>query len=278
MALLQVNFVSEALMRSVTMQVILPVDKISMPGDKQPTYKPFKTLYLLHGIFGNYTDWVSGTNIQRWAQDRNLAVVMPSGENSFYLDHSSGVDNYGQFIGEELVQVTRRMFHLSARREDTFIGGLSMGGYGAMRNGLKYHENFSRIVALSSALTFKNLVSQEFDESFILSSRKYAENCFGDLSKIEGSDKDLWALITNLKANNIDIPKLYMACGTEDHLLSTNLDFIDFLKTINVEVEFETAEGGHDWEFWHRFIKKALDWLPLDASTKYLNSGHVTKE
>lgn len=278
MALLQVNMISEALMRTVTLQVILPVDRIPMPGEKKPAFKPLKTLYLLHGIFGNYTDWVSGTNIQRWAEERNLAVVMPSGDNSFYLDHSSGVDNYGRFIGEELIEVSRRMFHLSERREDTFIGGLSMGGYGALRNGLKYHDHFSRIVAFSSALTFRNLTNQPYDESFILTSRKYAESCFGNLNEVEGSDKDLWALIHALKKENAEIPKIYMACGTGDRLLTANREFAEFLETQGAEFTFETGEGAHDWDFWHRYVKRALDWLPLEEANGFLNSGNVSKE
>lgn len=275
MALLQVNFISESLMRSVTMQVILPVDKIPMPGEKKPEEKPLKTLYLLHGIFGNYTDWVSGTNIQRWAEERNLAVVMPSGDNSFYLDHSSGFDNYGHFVGQELVEVTRRMFPLSRRREDTFIGGLSMGGYGAIRNGLTYHENFCRIAAFSAALTFRNLAGGAFDENYILTSKRYAESCFGNLDTVEGSDRDVWALIRELKDKKAEIPAMYLACGLDDRLLGVNQEYAAYLQAQQVNVTFETGNGGHEWDFWHRYVKRALEWLPLDQTEAFLNSGNV---
>lgn len=85
MALLQVNFMSQALMRTVPVNVILPVDKFIQPGTAPQPPASFKTLYLLHGVFGNYTDWISGTCIQRWAEEKNLAVVMPSGDNMFYM-------------------------------------------------------------------------------------------------------------------------------------------------------------------------------------------------
>ena len=111
MALIQINYVSAALQRTVPLQVILPVDKLT-PDGKLPAPKKFKTLYLLHGYLGNYTDWVSGTRIQRWAEERDLAVVMPSGDNAFYVDNPTTGNNYGKFIGEELVEVTRRMFPL----------------------------------------------------------------------------------------------------------------------------------------------------------------------
>ena len=152
MALIQVNFVSKSLMRTVPIQVILPVDKFSLSDKPLREEKPFKTLYLLHGIFGNYTDWVTNTRIQKWAEKKNLAVVMPSGDNAFYVDDPAGGNLYGQFIGQELVDITRRMFPLSRKREDTFIGGLSMGGFGAMRNGLKYHETFGCVISFSGVL------------------------------------------------------------------------------------------------------------------------------
>lgn len=82
----------------------------------------------------------------------NLAVVMPAGENAFYVDQPSIGAMHGQFIGEELVEITRKMFPLSRKREDTFIGGLSMGGFGALRNGLKYHDTFGAVICLSGAL------------------------------------------------------------------------------------------------------------------------------
>ena len=138
----QSRFHFGSLKRTITINAILPTDKFVRPGTPKPEKKPFKTLYLLHGIFGNYTDWVAGTRIQRWAQDNDLAVIMPSGENGFYVDHPGRGDQlYGEFIGQELVQFTRDLFHLSDKREDTYIAGLSMGGYGALRNGLKYAEN-----------------------------------------------------------------------------------------------------------------------------------------
>lgn len=116
MALLHVNFISKTLMRTVPIQVILPVDKLVFPGISAREDKPYKTLYLLHGLFGNYTDWVSGTRIQKWAEEKDLVVVMASGDNSFYLDQPASGNNYGEFIGQELVEITRKMFPLSHKR------------------------------------------------------------------------------------------------------------------------------------------------------------------
>ena len=151
MAFLTVNFMSRSLLRTVPVNVILPADKLVFPGMPEPEDKPFRMLILLHGILGNYTDWVNGTRIQRWAEARNLCVVMPSGDNAFYVDIPESNNYYGKFIGEELPTMMRKMFHISGRREDCYIAGLSMGGFGAMRNGLRYNETFGAIASLSGA-------------------------------------------------------------------------------------------------------------------------------
>lgn len=275
MAMIQANFISKSLFRTVTINVILPVDKIVLPGSGEREDKPYKTLYLLHGIFGNYTDWVSGTNIQRWAEEKDLVVVMPSGDNSFYIDNKEAQNNYGEFIGKELVEITRKMFPLSRKKEDTYIAGLSMGGYGALRNGLKYHETFGYIAALSAALIVEDLDKRTNDSEFFLERRSFAESYFGDLTKVVNSDKNPKWLAKKLVDENSDIPKIYMACGDKDFLLQSNRDFRDYMKSLDVNITFEEGSGGHEWDFWNRHINKVLDWLPLENKEAGMNSGNV---
>jgi len=272
LAILQVVFMSKSLMRNVPMQVILPVDKIPSPGQSAVERGPFKTLYLLHGIFGSCMSWLAESRIKRWAEEKNIAVVMPSGDNGFYVDQARSYNLHGEFVGKELVEMTRKMFPLSHKREDTFIAGLSMGGFGALRNGLKYHETFSQIAALSSALVLERAVELTYDEPHITKNRGYLESCFGDIDDALASDKNPKVLIRMLKekkARNPDtrIPKIYMACGTEDPLVENNRDFRDFLKGNGIECAYTEGPGAHDWEFWDTYIKKALDWLPLNDAT-----------
>ena len=182
MALIQVNYLSNALARTVPVNVILPADKVDSKTHRYARReKPFKTLYLLHGMFGNYTDWCANTRVQRWAEERNLAVVMPSGDNMYYVNSLLPFNDYGAFVGEELPQVMRAMFPLSGAREDTFIAGLSMGGFGALRNGFKYADTFSRIGALSSAITV-------LDPTFHPIAGDKA--VFGDLAEAAKTDKN----------------------------------------------------------------------------------------
>ena len=266
MAQIQVNFVSRALLRTVSVNVILPTDKILMNPDKK--LKPFKTLYLLNGIFGNYTDWVTNTRIQQWAEDHDLAVVMPSGDNSFYIDMDLPNNNYGVFIGEELVKVTREMFHLSTRREDTFIGGLSMGGFGALRNGLKYHDTFGYIVSLSAAL---NIFEKDADDPTRCLINEDAP--FGDLEKARNSDKNPRYLTEHFEGVK---PKIFMAVGLQDQgCLEPNRKFKPCLEENGFDVTYKEADGIHNWVFWDTYIKEALDWLPLEDKDEAINSGNV---
>ncbi len=275
MAFIQMSILSKSLMRTVPVNVILPADKMVFPGMPEPPEKPFKTLYLLHGVFGSYIDWVNGTRIQRYAEEHDLAVVMPSGDNAFYVDQPGANNYYGEFVGKELVELTRKMFPLSRKREDTFIGGLSMGGYGAMRNGLKYWENFGCIVALSGALLVEDVAKRTNDDPFFLNRRDYAEACFGDLSKILDSDKNPKYLVRQLKKEGQPIPRIYMACGDADSLLPANQDMAAFLKEQGADVTFEVGPGAHEWDFWDTYIRKAIEWLPTDKASQGMNSGNV---
>ena len=275
MAFIQMNLMSKTLMRTVPVNVILPVDKMVFPGMPVREDKPYKTLYLLHGVLGNYTDWVCGTRIQRFAEENDLVVIMPSGDNAFYVDQPAGNNFYGEFIGRELVEVTRKMFPLSHKREDTFIGGLSMGGFGALRNGLKYSDTFGYIVSLSGAFHLEEMVSRTKDGFFFIESKSYAEACFGDLTKVLDSDKNPRWLVKQLNKEGKPLPKIYMACGDQDSLLPVNEDMAKFLKEQGAEVTFEIGPGNHEWDFWDTYIKKAIAWLPTETSDLGMNSGNV---
>ena len=273
MALLQVNFFSDALKRTVPMQVILPADKIGPKGPVPVPENGYKTLYLLHGLFGNYTDWVCNTRIQQWAEAQDLVVVMPSGDNSFYVDWKMPNSNYGKFIGEELVAVTRKMFPLSKRREDTFIGGLSMGGFGAVRNGLAYGETFGCIAALSAAVHIFEMPLDTPGRTLI-----GEDWVLGDLKTASTTNNNPRVALAQLKEKGIPAPKVYMACGLQDRLLYANQTLRDHFLAEGVDVTYEETDGNHDWVFWDTQIRKVLEWLPLNDAKAGLSSGNISVE
>ncbi len=284
MALISVDYFSSALMRTTTLEVILPFDD---QGDAYATDSamrreggtlekdlktwearpyparkaPFKTLFLLHGISGNHADWISETRIRHWAESRGVAVVMPSGYNAFYLDQPEVHNYYGRFVGQELVEVARAMFPLSRRREDTYIGGISMGAYGALRNGLKYCETFGAIVGLSSAMIIDSFDKVISSDGLFFLSRPFLEHTFGDLNHVRDSDKDPARLAADLVYCDRPRPRIFMSCGSEDPLAEPNRVLAQRMRDTGLDVTYHEMRGGHDWDFWNAALPEALDWL-----------------
>lgn len=225
MSFIQVNFVSKSLLRPVTFNAILPVDKLALPGQEISVKYPLKTLYLLHGVCGNHMDYISGTRIQRWAEEKNLAVIMPAGENQFYIDKEDTEEYYGSFVGEELVEFTRRLFPLSHEKEDTFIAGLSMGGYGALLNGLKHSDTFGYIGAFSAALFLEDIINETDIIKGLNWKISFYERMLGKKDTLLGGELDYRFLIEKLLGQNKEIPKIYMAVGKDDFLYKRNQQY-----------------------------------------------------
>lgn len=251
MVLFRGDIKCKSLQRRTSISVILPADNLHFLNDTEEIVeKPYKTLYLLHGLYGSDDIFLANTSIQKFAEDNGIAIVIPCGENSFYLDDDASHRLFGQYVGQELLDITRNIFPLSDKREDTFIAGFSMGGYGAIRNGLKYSQNFSKIGMISAALITDDIVSYG-NNSNVLYSKKFYESIFGNLDEVIGSDKDPKYLIDSCD----NIPEIYMACGLDDFLFKKNADFYQFLKSRDIAATFVGAEGEHTWEFCDEFIK-----------------------
>lgn len=274
MSICQINFFSESLMRTVNFNAIIPIDKRSVDGERlRDKNKPLKTLYLLHGIYGNESDWIANSRIKRLAQKLNLAVIMPAGENKFYSDQRAH-DLFGQYIGSELPEFTRTMFNLSTEREDTYVAGLSMGGAGAIYAGLRYPQTFSHVGALSSGLVIDSYPAD--NGSYRLpEQRAYFEDVFGPEAAVAGSDRDYRALARALAESGQPRPEIYMCCGTEDGLLEVNRDYHRFLRELDWPVVYEEGPGAHNWDFWDLYIERFLETLPLEAPSDGLDSGHI---
>ena len=251
MVLFRGDIKCKSLQRRTTISVILPADNIHFLQDAEEIVpQPYKTLYLLHGLYGSDDIFLANTSIQKFAEDHGIAIVIPCGENSFYVDNEQAHAYYGEYVGQELLDITRNIFPLSHKREDTFIAGFSMGGYGAIRNGLKYSQNFSKIGMISAALITDEIINYT-DDTNVLRSRQFYESVFGDLNKLKGSDMDPKALIENCE----DIPDIFMACGIDDFLFEKNADFYRFLNSKNIDATFIGDEGEHTWEFCDKLRK-----------------------
>lgn len=270
MAVFDFTFYSSSLHRTTEVTAIIPAEPPMFPGMAQfDPNKPFRSIYLLHGYSGSHGDWLRGSKIEQLAQMHRIAVFCPSGENSFYIDDKARDALYEQYICRELVDFTRRVFPLSKERKDTTIAGLSMGGYGAIRNGLKNNDVFGNIAAFSSALITDG-ISNMPDEPGAgtdgmsppsMMSPSYFIHTFGKPSQIIGSDVDPKALAKKLVDTGAERPNLYMACGSEDFLIDSNRDLHKYLEDIGFGHLYTEGPGTHSWEYWDLHIDKALKWL-----------------
>lgn len=262
MALVQMDFFSKSLAGTTSFYVVLPNDisPETLIGNEY-YHRKMKTLYLLHGYTGTHKDWLLGSSVQEMAFKYNLAVVMPSGGNSFYLDGKGTGKAYSQYVGKELIEYTRNVFGLSDKKEDTFIGGYSMGGFGAIHTGLAFPETFNKVIALSSALIVHGIEHQKEDYKNPIADYYYYSSVFGDLDQLDTSLNNPEYQIHVMKEKGITIPPIYMACGTEDFLLNENRAFHQFLMDEKVDVTYIESPGVHNWAFWNEYLEPAIQWM-----------------
>ena len=255
MALIHWNFYSHALGISTGANVILPQDAVE-GGRKLPV------LYLLHGLSDDYTIWQRRTSIERYAEPLGLAVVMPAVNRSFYANMVHGA-RYWDFISEELPRLARAFFPLSDKRADTFVAGLSMGGYGAFKMALSHPGRFAAAASLSGAVDIVDRTASARNDPI---RHRELEDTFGPFETIPGSDNDLMHLIDKL-APRKRRPMLYQWCGTEDSLFQQNKDLYKRAKQRGVHIDYSTGPGDHTWDKWDEQIANVLAWLPLKGRT-----------
>ena len=262
---LRTDFFAESLGMGTSMVVLMPqaAAGIGMEGaDAAPSAdavdsaadgeRGVPVLYLLHGLSDDCTIWERRTSIERYATEKGIAVVMPEVRRSFYADEAVG-EKYWTFVAEELPQIVARTFRVSTAREDTFVAGLSMGGFGAFKLALNHPDRFAAAASLSGALDVSDL-REDLGTGHLLP-RVWAGR------DITGTEDDLRGLLAG--AEPATLPALFLDCGTEDELVGMNQDFLDVAAQHGVELTSRLRPGAHTWEFWDQGIQDVLDWLPL---------------
>lgn len=265
MALIDVHAFSDSLGMQIQFYVLLPQQtrkQIGVSSGAQRTLYP--TLWLLHGLSDDHTIWLRRTSIERYAAEKNLAVVMPAVGRSFYQDMPNGA-RYWTFLSEELPTLCRSWFPLSPEREDNFAAGLSMGGYGAMRLALAKPRTYAAGASLSGALDLRKRLANA-DKVGGRLDRAELVGIFGPSLKVDQTDAELFHLAEQVAAGNDPKPALYLACGTEDALLEDNRTFHRHLEKLRLAHAYDEGPGDHEWGYWDAQIQQVLEWLPLKDS------------
>ena len=245
-------------------------------------------LVLLHGLTGNHAVWPMRTDLQSLADRHNLVIALPDGARSFWLDQAVGLE-WGRWVGSELPSLLRSVLRVSAARSETFIGGLSMGGYGAVRAAFDYPRTFGGVISLSGTL---DVAERAFRSRHL----DLYEIGFGDLERPRRSD-DLVARMAaaapgaptpdpaapgaapsatppntptpntptpNTPTPSVAVPldvRFFAVCGTEDRLLKQNRRFRDIAEEIGLDLTYREGPGGHDYVFWNEWLPVGLDHL-----------------
>jgi putative tributyrin esterase len=231
---------------------ILPNDRAERPSGG------FPTIYLLHGLSDDHTTWTRFTSIERYAIERGIAVIMPEVQHSFYTDMKYGI-KYFTYVSDELPRLAREMFALSVNREDAFVAGLSMGGYGALKCALSRPDVFSAGASLSGAVNIAGLVD-------------------GIQNVHPGMEPEIIGMLGNppVVTDEVDVfkltdkvallppdqrPRIMTCCGTEDFLYQDNQAFKKHMEASGLDYKYAEGPGVHEWKFWDKWIVDALDFF-----------------
>lgn len=236
MAKIQCNVISYTLKRTVDIDVILPTVTIPESFEGNCSHKKkdkYPVLYLLHGYGNNHAQWCGYTNVELYAEERQIAVVMISGENKKYIAQPE--DDFVKFIQEELPEFITATFPVSDRKEDTYIAGLSMGGFGALYHGLSRPDLYAGIGAFSAAVEMENNPIKILD------------------------------IVDNYQGNQ----QIYITCGDKDFIYEQSVALVKKLEELNIEHTWVSKQGyEHEWRFWDLSIEAFLDWITRSDAYK----------
>lgn len=250
MAFMNLKFYSEALGMQTEVYVVIPQRSTAGEIGVETNAKAdkYKCLYLLHGLSDDHSIWLRRTSIERYASEYGICVVMPAAARSFYTDMKYG-QKYYTYIAKELPKIIREFLNVSDKREDNYVAGLSMGGYGALKIALRECDSFCAGAGLSPAA----------DISHIVKDKERSMPIFGNVKKVP-EDEDLFCLAKK-QNNNPNKPRLYIGIGTEDFLYEGNVRFRKLMDELDYDFTYRESAGTHCWEFWDEYIQYVLKWM-----------------
>lgn len=246
MALFRMDFAADSLQMCTSANVIIP--------DVVKPVNEMNVVYLLHGMSDNCTNWMRLTSIERYANERECIVIMPEVQRSMYTDMKHGL-KYFTYIADELPKIMHRFFNISLKRENSFIAGLSMGGYGTLKAALTYPEKYEACAAFSSVC-----LSENFKDRLVADGRGEEMKGIYGTDLIVSEENDIFLLAQKANGSNIK-PRIMMTCGTEDFLYEHNTAFRDHMKKLDFTYKYEEWQGGHTWDFWDKSIQMAFEFF-----------------
>ncbi|GGG94328.1 esterase family protein [Staphylococcus pragensis] len=248
MALIELNYLSTTIGKHQTLNVILPEDESFFKKDEEAN--PLKSMLVLHGLSSDTHSYKRYTSIERYANEHQLAIIMPDADHSFYTNMAYGHSYYDYVM--EVYDYVHQIFPLSKDRADNFIAGHSMGGFGTTKFAFTQSERFAKAGILSAPFDVTMLKDYEYYDFSPAS-------ILGENKDVKGTDFDPYHLVDQAVNNKQDLPELLIMCGTEDELYQDNLDFIKYLDDKGINYDFRESPGKHDYAYWDKAIKEVIE-------------------
>jgi len=221
--------------------------------------RKFPVLYLLHGLFGRFDNWITNTKITEYARDFPFLIICPEGGDGWYTDSPNLQKHfYESYIFQELIPDAERRFNVSRKRESRAIAGLSMGGYGAFKFAFRRPEMFCFAASMSGAF-HAAAVFDEMESEALTELKPSVLGVFGKEAGKVRADNDLFQIAEIFPAERIrKLPFFYFECGVADSFLPTNIRLAELFRRRRIPHEFRQFDGGHDWNYWDQRVKNVL--------------------
>src|SRR2546423_2941234 len=248
-----VAFDSKLVGASLPYNVILPTDYKRGPSK----HKRYPVVYLLHGLAGSADDWVSSrAHLADYAAQYPFIIVVPEGKDGWYRDGPAANEKFESYFVEELIPDVDRRFRTVASREGRAVAGLSMGGYGSLKFGLKHPELFAFAASMSGALGAPSWTPDQPLPDFVKPS---VTRVYGPAGSEVRRANDIFRIAREMTAERVaSLPYFYLDCGTEDFLISNSRDFSALLIEKKIPHEFRELPGTHSWPYWDRQVQEVL--------------------
>lgn len=240
------EFFSQSLQRQMKYRVLVPTSY-------ETGARRYPVLYLLHGLYGTYTDWTQRTKLEQYSAGIEYIIAMPDADNSWYTNWYKDPQNkFGDYLVVDFLPEIEKHYRVAPGRENRVIAGLSMGGYGALKIGLLHADMFRLAASFSGALNpTTEMAAQHPDFAAQLN------KVYGPPDSPTRSENDLLKIAES--ADPRTAPYLYLDCGTDDPFFSTNRDFTSLVRAHKFAYEYHELPGNHNWTYWNARIRYLLD-------------------
>ena len=244
---------SKLMAREMPYRVIVPV---KYKSEKQRRYA---VIYLLHGLTGQFDDWTNRTKLADYAAKYDYIIVTPEGNNGWYSDSGSVPnDKYESYIVQELIPEIDKNYRTISDKNHRAVAGLSMGGYGSIKFGLKYPEKFALVGSFSGALMAASLTEKMLGNGWKVLTDSIV-SVYGAEDSPTRAANDVFKLVREMPAEKAKtLPFIYLDCGTEDGLIAANREFSALLIEKKIPHESRELPGKHDWIFWDAQVQEFL--------------------